>query len=132
MTFIKVYNIVKLFTTIFMAALFIVIDISVLYFRDYILFLLFIPIEAAFVILWFLILKFNKNTVYRIYTDNGKIDLLTYGGSYTVRAEKISVKSGSFFCVLYFDGIKLRANSSSKSVGAFLHKYQNIYRKIKK
>jgi hypothetical protein len=112
-----------------MALVFIIINIIVLIAQDYILYLLFIPLELMFVIIWILILRFNKTTVFRINTDKGKIDIFTYGEDYSVNAREISVKPGNFYCYLSFNGVRLRANSSSKSVAAFLHKYQNIYKK---
>ncbi len=132
MKFKKAYNIVKIITTSFMALFFIIIDIMVLHFQDYILYLLFIPLELMFVLIWILILKFNKTMVFRINTGKGRIDIFTYGEDYTVNARDITVKPGNFFCYLSFNGVRLRANSSSKSVAAFLHKYQNIYKKVKK
>ncbi len=130
MKFKKAYNIVKIITTAFMALVFIIINIIVLIAQDYILYLLFIPLELMFVIIWILILRFNKTTVFRINTDKGKIDIFTYGEDYSVNAREISVKPGNFYCYLSFNGVRLRANSSSKSVAAFLHKYQNIYKKV--
>lgn len=128
----KVYNIVKIFTSIFIAALFILIDCVILSFQDYILYLIFIPLEVLFILLWIFIIKFNSKVVMRINTNKGVINIITYGGDYTVNAGDITVKPGSFYYLLLFNDIKLRANSSSKSVAAFLHKYQNIYRKIEK
>ena len=132
MDHIKAYRLVKVFVTVSMAAMFIFIDGTILLNRSYNLYLLFIPLELLFVAVWVLIVKFNKTSVYKIKTDNGKIDIFTEGGNYTVRAEKISVRRGAFFCTLYFDNVKLRANSSVKSVGDFLYKYQNIYKKLSK
>lgn len=131
MKFIKIYNFVKIFTTLFMTVLFIVIDLTILYFRDFILYLFFIPIEILFILFWLLILRFNKTTVYRIKTDKGRIEIITYEKNYTVQADRIKVKRGRLYYFLYFDDVKLKANGSSKSVKAFLHKYQNIYKRIK-
>ncbi len=130
MNFKKIYNFVKIFTTVFIAALFLLIDCVIFYFQDFVLYLFFIPLEAVILAVWIIILKFNKTTVMRIETNKGTISIFTYGKDYTVKAENITVKPGNFSYYLYFDDVKLRANSSSKSVGTFLHKYQNIYKKI--
>lgn len=133
MTYKKAYIIVR--NTIFtlMILMFITIDAVILYYRDFILYLLFIPLEALFIFLWWLILvKINKNAVVHINTNKGKIEIITLGKNYRTTADKIKVQKGSFFCYLYFESNKLRANSSNKSVHSFLYKYRNIYRVVKK
>ncbi len=129
MTYKKAYRIVKIAVTIFMIALFIITDSVVFYYGDYILYLIFIPIEVLFVLLWIFLIKHNKNSVVKINTDKGRIEIITLGKDYKTTADKITVKKGNFSYFLYFSNIKLRANSSNKSVQSFLYKYQNIYRK---
>lgn len=129
MTYKKAYRIVKTAVSVFMIALFIITDSVVFYYGDYILYLIFIPIEVLFVLLWIFLIKHNKNSVVKINTDKGRIEIITLGKDYKTTANKITVKKGNFSYFLYFSNIKLRANSSNKSVQSFLYKYQNIYRK---
>lgn len=129
MTYKKAYRIVKTAVSVFMIALFIITDSVVFYYGDYILYLIFIPIEVLFVLLWIFLIKHNKNSVVKINTDKGRIEIITLGKDYKTTADKITVKKGNFSYFLYFSNIKLRANSSNKSVQSFLYKYQNIYRK---
>lgn len=129
MTYKKAYRIVKIAVTIFMIALFIITDSVVFYYGDYVLYLIFIPIELFFIFFWVFLNRRNKNSVVRINTKKGRIEIITLGKDYKTTADKITVKKGNFSYFLYFSNIKLRANSSNKSVQSFLYKYQNIYRK---
>lgn len=129
MTYKKAYHIVKTAVSIFMIALFIITDSVVFYYGDYILYLLFIPIEILFILLWIFLIRHNKNAVVKINTNKGRIEIITLGRDYKTTADKITVKKGNFNYFLYFSDIMLRANSSNKSVQSFLYKYQNIYKK---
>ena len=133
MAYKKAYKIVRAVILIGMITMFFVIDLLVLRYHDFILYLVFIPIEILFILFWWLLLvKYNNSSVIKIKTDNWKIDIITLGNDYTVSADKITVKKGFFHCYLYFNGVKLRALSSGKSVSSFLYKYQNIYKKAGK
>lgn len=131
MAYKKAYKIVRTVILIGMITMFIIIDSMVFIYRDYILYLMFIPIELVFLVLWWLLLvKYNNNSIIKIKTDKGKIDIITLGKDYSVFADKIRVKKGYFHHFLFFSGIKLRANSHNKSVKSFLYKYQKIYKTI--
>lgn len=131
MAYKKAYKIVRTVILIGMITMFIIIDSMVFIYRDYILYLMFIPIELVFLVLWWLLLvKYNNNSIIKIKTDKGKIDIITLGKDYSVFADKIRVKKGYFHHFLFFNGIKLRANSHNKSVKSFLYKYQKIYKTI--
>ncbi len=133
MAYKKAYKIVRTVILIGMAAMFIVIDSLVFIYHDYILYLLFIPIESAFVVLWWLLLvKYNNNSIIKIETNKGKIFITTLGKDYTVSADRIRVKKGRLHHYLFFKGIKLRANAHNKSVKSFIYKYQKIYKTIRK
>ena len=108
-----------------------IIDTFIVLYNDYILFLFFIPAEAVFVLLWWLLLvKYNSTSIVHIETKEGNIKITTLGSDYKITADKISVKSGKLFSHLFFDDTKLRANNANKSVKSFLYKYQNVYKKI--
>ena len=108
MNYKKAYRIVRNTIFILMTIMFTVIDTFVVLYNDYILFLFFIPAEAVFVLLWWLLLvKYNNSSIVHIET-----------------------KSGKLFSYLYFNDKKLRANNANKSVKSFLYKYQNVYIKL--
>lgn len=132
MSYKKAYIIVRSVIFILMILMFITIDAVVFYYRDFILYLLFIPIEALFIFLWwFLLVKINNNAIVKINTNKGKIELITLGDDYITTADKIKIKKGGFYHYFFIDDIKLKANSSNKSVQSFLYKYQNIYKNVK-
>lgn len=131
MTYKKAYRIVKTAVSILMAALFIITDSVVFYYGDYILYLIFIPIELLFILFWVFLNKRNKNSVVRINTKKGVINIITLSKDYTVNAGEITVSKGNFHYFLSFKNTKLRANSLNKSVQSFIFKYQNIYKKAK-
>ncbi len=131
MNYKKAYRIVRNTIFILMTIMFTVIDTFVVLYNDYILFLFFIPAEAVFVLLWWLLLvKYNNSSIVHIETKKGNIKITTLGSDYKITAEKISVKNGKLFSYLYFDDKKLRANNANKSVKSFLYKYQNVYIKL--
>ncbi len=131
MSYKKAYIIVRNVIFVLMILMFITIDAVVFYYRDFILYLLFIPIEALFIFLWWLLLvKINNNTIVRINSNKGKIELITLGSDYRTTADKIKIKKDGFFCYFFIGDIKLKANSSNKSVQSFLYKYQNIYKNV--
>lgn len=131
MTYKKAYRIVKTVVSIFMAALFIITDSVVFFYGDYVLYLIFIPIELFFVLFWIVLNKRNKNSVIRIKTQKGVIDIITLSKDYTVNAEEITVEKRHFHYILKFRRTVLKANSLNKSVQSFIYKYQNIYKKAK-
>ncbi|MEE3428032.1 MAG: hypothetical protein VZQ55_03530 [Ruminococcus sp.] len=131
MSYKKAYIIVRSVIFIWMILMFITIDAVVFYYRDFILYFLFIPIEALFIFLWFLLVKINSNAIVKINTNKGKIELITLGDNYKTTADKIKIKKGGFYHYFFIDDIKLKANSSNKSVQSFLYKYQNIYKNAK-
>ncbi len=131
MSYKKAYIIVRSVIFIWMILMFIIVNAVVFYYRDFILYLLFIPIEALFIFLWFLLAKINNNAIVKINTNKGKIELITLGDDYRTTADKIKIKKGGFYHYFFIDDIKLKANSSNKSVQSFLYKYQNIYKNVK-
>lgn len=131
MTYKKAYRIVKTAVSVFMIALFIITDSVVFYYGDYVLYLIFIPIELFFIFFWVFLNRRNKNSVVRINTKKGVINIITLSRDYTLNAEEITVSKGKFHYILSFKNTKLKANSLNKSVQSFIFKYQNIYKKSK-
>lgn len=129
MNYKKAYHIVRNTIFVLMIVMFLVVDTVVLFYHDYALYFMFLPIEALFVLLWWVILVlYNNNSVVHIETKKGHIKIITLGKDYETTADKITVKNALFFHHLLFSGTKLRANKANKSVKSFLYKYQNIYK----